>query len=397
MMRKTVLTVGAAFCLVAAAGTRADWPHFRGPNFDGISEETGLRANWSTPIPVLWEREVGSSYSSFACVGDRVYTCGQQQGKQVVHALDADTGRVVWENAFEKEYRESNGDGPRATPTVHDGRVYILGAFGRLLCLKAEDGTEIWSRQFSHMPQWAYSGSVLIEGDLAIAGGGSSDGALVAYDRRTGEPKWSCGEDPVGYATPYPFTFEGKRYIVGFTGVSAIIAEADTGRLVWREKWDTAWNVNAATPIFHDGYLFLTSGYQTGSGLFKLSKDGDRLAARKVWTNQGIMNKFQSPILHKGKLYTSDQNALVCADFMTGDQVWRIPRIKHGTLAMSEGTLFLLTQSGELQIAPADPKGFEPLTKQDVLSGRCWTVSVIHRGRLYSRNLTKVTCLNLRK
>jgi outer membrane protein assembly factor BamB len=245
---------------------RADWPSFRGSNHDGISDEEGFKTAWTAPPPAAWEREIGSAFSSFACAGDKVYTCGTEGKQQVLLCLNADDGTVVWRKPIEEEYPErQGGDGARATPTIDDGRVYILGARGTLLCLDAATGTEVWKANLSNKPQWGYSGSVLIDGDLAVATGGGEDGALVAFEKKTGKVRWRCGDDIAGYATPYPFTFEGTRYIVGFTGVSAIIAEADSGRLVWREPWKTDWNVNAASPIFHKGHLFLSSGYSTGA------------------------------------------------------------------------------------------------------------------------------------
>jgi outer membrane protein assembly factor BamB len=389
-----LLLVGLLVVLAPAYG---DWPNFRGPNHDGISDEQGLRTTWTEPLPLVWESNIGSAFSSFACVGDRVYTCGTQEKEQVIYCLNADTGNVLWQKRIEEEYRESSGgNGTRATPAVDDGRVYILGARGTLLCLDADSGSKVFKRVLRNVPKWGYSGSVLIEGDLAIVASGEDDGALVALDNRTGETVWRCGEDNTGYATPYPFTFEGARYIVGFTASAAIIAEARSGRLVWRTPWKTAWNVNAASPIYHDGHLFIGSGYRTGCALFRLRKEGDGLTADEVWKSRVLRPKFQTPILHDGKLYASDQRALVCVDFMTGERLWHKLRVKHGTLAFTEGHLLLLTESGQLQIARASPEGFEPVTTADIMSGRCWTVSVLHRGMLYARNLSRIVCFDLR-
>jgi len=384
-----------------ALPARADWPNFRGPQHDGVSSDTGLRTKWSEPVPMTWDRTIGSAFSSFAVIGDRVYTCGTSDKKQALYCLDAKTGGVIWENQFEPAYRDNFGDGTRSTPTVHDGRVYILGGHGRLLCVDAESGEDLWSMQFNHVPQWGYSGSVLIEGDLAIATAGKDQGTLVALDRKTGEKRWQCGDDQAGYSTPYPFTFEGKRYVVGFSGKSAIIAEAESGKLVWREKWKTDWDVNAAAPIFHDGHLFLTSGYDTGCALYRLAKDGDSLKGTQIWKSKVVMNKFQSCILHEGSLYTSDQNAIVCADFLTGTEHWRVRRLeqgsaKHGTLVLADGHLFMLTEDGRLLITPVSTSGYEPITTAEILSGKCWTVSVIDNGRLFARSLERVACFQLR-
>jgi outer membrane protein assembly factor BamB len=265
-----------------------------------------------------------------------------------------------------------------------------------LICVDAATGSDIWEKQFNYKPTWAYSGSVLVEGDLAIASAGKGDGALIAFNKKTGEVAWKTGEDPVGYATPYPFTFNGKRYVVGFMGNSAIIAEVATGREVWRMPWKTDWDVNAAMPIFHDGYLFLTSGYDTGCALLKLDAEGDRLSSSTVWQSDVMLNKFQSSILHEGKLYTSDQNALKCVDFLTGKEQWSKPRLKNGTLLLADGHLLFLTEGGQLQIAKASADDFVPLSKADILTGRCWSLSVLHHGRIYARNLERVVCFDLR-
>lgn len=382
--------------MFGGAVASADWPNFRGPNHDGISDEIGFKKLWTGPLPLVWEREIGPAFSSFACVGNRVYTCGMENKQQVVFCLDADTGAVQWKTPIEPEFRESSGgDGTRATPTVDDGKVYILGALGTIKCLHADSGMEIWSTKLKHMPYWGYSGSVLIERDLAIATGGLNSGVLAAFDKKTGKPAWKCGDDIAGYATPYPFSFNGRRYVVGFAGSSVIIANALDGRQVLRMKWETDWKVNAAAPIVHDGYLFLTSGYSTGCGLFKLRKDGENLALDQVWKSTVLLNKFQSGVLHEGLLYTSDQKALVCVDFRTGKERWRKRRVKHGTVFLADGHLMVLTQGGKLHIAKADPNAFEPLTSADILSGRCWTVPVLHRGKLYARNLERVVCFDL--
>jgi len=386
----------ATLLLGSSVSLGGDWPNFLGAQYDGKSDEKGLKTTWNEPLKLVWEREVGSAFSSFACVGNRVYTCGEQDQQQVMYCLDAGTGKVIWDVPFEKQYRNEHGDGTRSTPTVHDGRVYILGAHGLLLCADAASGNVLWKQQFNHQPTWAYSGSVLIEGDLAVASAGMDDGALVAFDKKTGSPVWKCGDDPVGYATPYPFTFNNQRYIVGFLGNAALIAEAKTGREVWRTEWKTDWDVNAASSIFHDGYLFLTSGYKTGSALLKLTPEGDKLASTQVWKSDVLMNKFQSCILHDGSLYGSDQNAFKCVDFLTGKELWKKAKIRNGTLILADGHLLLLTEGGQLQIAKPSVDDFVPLGTADIPTGRCWSVPVLNGGRLYARNLERVVCFDLR-
>jgi len=400
----TGIRVAISLAASAAVGLAGDWPNFRGPSYDGVSGETGLKTSWDKPLPLLWEREVGSAFSSFACVGDRVYTCGTQGGQQVLFCLNAGTGAIVWQKPFEKEFPErQGGDGTRATPAVSDGRVYVFGARGRLLCCDAQTGAEVWARQFNNPPQWGYSGSVLIEGELAIASPGKGDGALAAFNRKTGEPVWKAGNSKAGYATPYPFTFEGKRYIAGFLSDSAMVVHADSGKIAWQMPWKTDWDVNAAAPLFHDGRLFFSSGYNHGAILLKLHADGDTLAAETVWQDKVLRNKFQSVVLFQGDLYSGDETGLKCVEFETGKQRWFLRRFEggssaaHATIVLAEGHLYVLSEDGRLYIAPASPRGFEPTTQAEILSGRCWTVPVLHQGRLYARSLERAVCFALRE
>ena len=390
------LLAGALVAAWPVVGQAAEWPHFRGPDFRATVTDANIKTEWDKALPLLWEREIGSAFSSFALAGGKLYTCGMKDGQQVLYCLDPGNGKTLWERAFETEYRNEHGDGTRATPTVHDGRVYILGAHGRLLCADADSGEPFWEKQFENKPTWAYSGSVLIEGDMAVVSAGRGDGALAAFDRKSGSPIWKTGDDPVGYSTPYPFTFDGKRYIAGFTGNAAVIVGTATGREVWRTPWQTDWEVNAAMPIFHDGHLLFTSGYRTGAAVFKLKSEGDRLGADPLWQSKVLLNKFQTPVLHEGKLYTSDQRALKCVDFLTGKEEWSVARITHGPLLLADGHIILLTESGELQIGQASPAGFEPKTKAQILSGRCWSLPILVDGKLYARNLERAVCFDLR-
>ena len=387
----------ALLCIcLAGSAFAADWPNWRGPNYDGISPEKGFRTNWEKPPPKLWEAEIGSAFSSFSCVKGKAYTCGTKDKQQMLFCFDAATGNVLWRTPIEKEYVErQGGDGTRATPTVNDGRVYIFGALGKMLCCDADTGQILWSQQFKAKPQWGYAASVLIEGDLAIVQAGGDDG-LLALDKKSGKPVWKSGKALAGYATPYPFTFDGERYVAGLLGKEAIVVEMKTGRHVFSIPWKTDWDVNAATPLFHDGLLFFSSGYNHGSVVLKLGRDGDKLSGQKVWENKSIVGKFQTPVLYEGYLYVSDESGkLKCVEFATGKEKWKQPGIENGTVVLADGYLVVFTDGGELQIAKASPEKYEPSTKVPLLSGRCWTIPTLYDGRIYVRNLERAACYKL--
>jgi outer membrane protein assembly factor BamB len=404
MQRRAFAFVIAALFSVALVSVAAgqDWPCWRGPNHDGISPEKGFMTKWDSPPAKIWQREIGSAFSGLSCVGGKTYTCGTSDKKQVLFCLNADTGDLIWQTPIEDEYRErQGGDGARATPTIDDGRVYVLGALGTLLCCNAEDGKEVWQTKFTGQPRWGYAGSVLIEGDLAIATAGNDKGAgggLIAFDKKTGKEVWQSPPAAAGYSTPYPFTMGDHRYVVGLLAKEAIIVDAKTGKQLWSVPWVTDWDVNAATPIFHDGDLFLSSGYKTGSGVFKLARKDDTITGENAWEtmpNKVILGKFQTPVLWQGFLYVGDEKALKCVEFATGKEKWTAD-LPNATVIVADGHLVVFTEKGELQIAKASPEKYEPTAKAELLDGRCWTIPTLYKGRLYVRNFKGAACFDLK-
>ena len=401
MMVRNACAVLILLMVVCTPLHGADWPCWRGPQHDGISRETGVTLPWKASPKVLWELPTGPAFSAVTGMGDLVYTCGSQEGKQVLFCLGAGTGDVVWKKTFAEGVRDrQGGDGTRATPTVADGRVYIFGGEGTLLVADAKTGAEIWSKKFDHAPTWKYSGSVLIADRLAVVSPGGEDGGLLALNKQNGDVVWKAGEGGAGYATPYPFTFDQQRYIVGVLAKKLMIVDAKTGRQLWSMPWVTKYNVNASTPIYHNGHLFVNSGYGHGSILLKLQTDGDRLSTTTVWESKVIANKFHTCILLDGKLYGADERKLKCVDFFTGEESWSLNQVagdatRYGTLVLCQGHFVYLSEKGQLSVAKASPTSFDAVGSTRVLSGRCWTVPTLHNGRLYVRNLEKLVCLDL--
>ncbi len=375
-----------------------DWPNWRGPQHDGISREKLARSSWVEAPKVLWEQSLGSAFSAFACVKDRVYTCGTKQKRQVLFCLEAQTGKIVWQVPFEAEYKDrQGGDGTRSTPTVDDGRVYIIGGSGLLLCVDANDGKELWKHQLSSKPNWGYSGSVLIQGDLAVVPAGGKDGSLLALNKKTAAPVWKCGDEAAGYSSPFPFTFKNKAYIFCFTAKSALIVDAAAGKVACRIPWETDWDVNASEPNYVEGRLFLTTGYNTGCALFDLEPAGEGLTARQVWKNQVLLAKFTSCVLKDGKLYGGDQKGLRCVDLATGKEEWKEDKFDNASVLLVGDYLIVQTEGGEVILAKADPAGFKSLGSIAPMKGRSWTLPTLSHGRLFLRNFTKAVCVDLRQ
>ena len=176
---------------------------------------------------------------------------------------------------------------------------------------------------------------------------------------------------------------------------AAIATDLETGREVWREPWKTSYDINASAPIFHDGHLFLTSAYGTGCALFKLTPDGDTLKGEEVWRSKVIVNKFQQCILWDGALYCGDDQTLKCVEFMTGNELWKMPRMANATIILADKQLIVFSQEGKLMIAPVSSKEFKPTAEAQILANRCWTIPLLHDGKLYCRNLEKAVCVDI--
>lgn len=405
---KTVLASIAVSLAIAASSVGADWPWFRGPNHDGVLDRPG----WAEPLPAdampAWTLRLGESYSGFAYSDGRIYTLGSSDEGQLAYRIEAATGRVVWQTAFAPQYRDRWGNGPRSTPTLAGGRVFVVGGEGTLACLDQRDGRVLWTQRLGPTPDYGHSGSVLVEGDQAIVAAGLKRGALAAFDPRTGEFLWGVGNDAPGYATPYPFTMDGRRYVAAFLATSVIVADLAERSEVWRIVWRTSWDANASAPIFRDNLLFITSGYGTGAALYELTRQGDRLVHREVWRSGRLQNRFSSFVLVGDYLYGSSEagrGALVCVEFKTGAVKWQVRSDPLASVKAVGGHLVVQDEGGKVEIAPATPEGYNPVCSAQVAPeqegvrmrrfNRSWNAPLLIGGRLFSRNMVAMGCVEL--
>jgi len=372
-----------AFTLPARA---ADWPCFRGPDHNGISKETGWATQWPAVGPKqLWKAKVGIGFASFAVSAGRVYTIGNAQDADTVFCFDANTGAELWSYAYpaklDPKYYEG---GPSATPTVDGDRVFTFSKRGVVHCLDAAKGTVIWSKNLmeelkAEMPTWGFAGSVLIEGDRALLSVGSAGAAL---DKQTGQVVWSSGPVVAGYATPVPFDAGGQRAVALAIKQDVVALGVKDGKELWRFPWKTDNDVNAADPILAGSKVFISSGYNHGGGVFDVSAQ----PAKKIWENKNMRNRFSSCVLWQGHLYGVDDKELRCLVFDTGEVKWTDKVSGEGSMMMADGKLIVLSEKGELLVADATPAAFKPLSRAQVLGGKCWTTPVLANGKIYCRN-----------
>lgn len=388
---------------VAAPSARNYWTDFRGPNRDGNYAELTIQTKWpAAGLPQLWKQPVGGGYASFVIAEGRAFTIEQRRAQEVVAAYDVETGRELWTHGWNAAFVESmGGDGPRATPTWHDGRVYALGAAGELRCLDAKTGKLIWNRNIltdngAENIQWGMSASPLIVDDKVITHPGGTQGkSVVAYNKLNGAPVWRVLNDEASYTSPMLVTLAGRRQILVVTA-SRAVGLAEDGSLLWEYPWRNGSNINVSQPIVvSPNRFFISAGYGKGASLVEVSGAGKSFTARTVWENSSMKNKFNSSVFLNGYIYGLDEGILSCIDAATGERKWKGGRYGYGQLLLASGHLIVITETGELVLVRATPDQFAEVAKFSALEGRSWNVPAIANNRLLVRNATQMACYNL--
>jgi len=372
------LVVGLMVGLCAWAGNAqpADWPCYRGPNRNGVTDEIGWTASWDGEPKILWRAEVGQGFSGFAVAGGRAYTMGGKKGTDTVYCFDAETGKAVWSRSYtcpDGEYA-----GPRCTPTVDGKYVYTLSRGGHLNCFDAATGKVVWATTVSSKPpRWGFASSPFLFGSLVIVNVGVSG---QAFNKTTGKPAWSS-TGQAGYATPVAFQKGTKTALLMFSSKSLVTVNPTTGSKGWEFPWQTEYDVNAADPVVAGDQVFISSGYDAGCALLSLASDGPKV----VWRNKNMRNHHGSTVLYKGALYGFDESTLRCLDLKTGEVKWSQGGLGKATLIIADGKLVILSENGALVIAEASPESFKELARAQVVRGHCWTAPVLANGRIYCR------------
>lgn len=384
---------------------QAYWTDYRGPERDGRYDEIEIRTDWpQAGPPLLWKQPIGGGYASFVAAEGRAFTIEQRRSQEVVAAYDVETGREIWIYGWDAEFRESmGGDGPRATPTWDEGRVYALGATGYLVCLEAARGRLLWSLNIledngaENLP-WAMSASPLVVGEKLITlPGGPAGRSVVAYHKLTGEPIWRSLSDRQAYTSPMWVNLAGKEQLLVVSAERAMGLELEDGSVLWDYPWVTGYGVNSAQPLIVDeNHFFISAGYGHGAALVEVSREGDGFRAQNVWQNINMKNKFNSSVLHDGHVYGLDEGILACLDVRTGARRWKAGRYGYGQLILGGDRIIVITESGDLVLVEATPAEHRELARFSALSGKTWNNPAMESGRLLVRNTTQMACFDLR-
>ncbi|MFY9574765.1 MAG: PQQ-binding-like beta-propeller repeat protein, partial [Blastocatellia bacterium] len=361
--------------------TRSYWTNFRGPARDGRYDERPIRTAWPAEgLPLLWKQPVGGGYASFVIAEGTAFTIEQRRRQEVVAAYDVETGRELWTQGSDAEFKESmGGDGPRATPTWEAGRLWALGAEGDLRCFDAKTGKVNWSKNIlkdngAENLQWGMSGAPLIVDDkVVVLPGGRAGKSVVAYNKLTGAPVWRSLSDTQAYVSPMLVTLAGKRQILIVTANRIVGLAVEDGAQLWESSWNTDMGINVSQPIVIDSNsFFISSGYGKGAALVEISNTGGGLAARKVWENSSMKNKFNSSVVYEGNVYGLDEGILTCVEVKTGERRWKGGRYGYGQVILASGHLIVITDTGELVLVKAAPDKHTEVARFPAIEGKTW-------------------------
>ncbi len=378
-----------------------EWPGFRGSARDGVVRGVRIGTDWSSAPPVeLWRRPIGPGWSSFAVQGDLLYTQEQRGDAELVSCYRVSTGEPVWGHRDAVRFWESNaGAGPRATPTLHEGRLYALGATGILNALDATTGALQWSRHVAteigqDLPIWGFSGSPQIFGDVVVV---AMAGTLAAYDIATGAHRWTGPASGNGYSSPHRVVLDGVEQVVLLGGPGAMGVAPNDGTVLWTQEWESAIVQPAVTD---DGDILINAVAPTGGlGIRRLglTRTGGTWTLEERWTSIGLKPYFNDFVVHKGHAYGFDGSILSAIDLRDGRRVWKGGRFGNGQMILlaEQDLLLVISEDGELALVSATPDQFTEVSRFPALDGKTWNHPVVVGDMLLVRNGQEMAAFRL--
>ncbi len=387
----------------AGATTGADWPGFRGPGRDSIVPGVRIATDWAKSPPVeLWRRPIGPGCSSFAARGDLLYTQEQRGNEELVSCHRLTTGEPLWRHGDPVRFWDSHaGAGPRATPTLSNGRVYTFGATGILNALEAGNGAVVWSRNVAvdtseEIPGWGFASSPLVIDGLVVV---AASGRLAAYDVATGHPRWLGPPGGAGYSSPHLVTIGGVAQILLLRGArSTSVAPAD-GTLLWEHRAQPGASILQPARA-EDGDLLIPSADSmgaTGIRRVAVAHEPDGWNVKERWTSAGLKPYFNDFVVHAGHAFGFDGAILACIDLSDGKRKWKGGRYGHGQLVLlpDQDMLLVVSEQGELALVRATPDQFAELARFPAIQGKTWNHPALVGDVLLVRNGEEMAAFRL--
>ncbi|MGH9346609.1 MAG: PQQ-binding-like beta-propeller repeat protein [Vicinamibacterales bacterium] len=397
--------VGSTFVCcgaLVASVVASDWPQWRGPNRDGGGAAFTEPARWPERLTARWTIAVGGGHSSPVLAGNRIYLHSRQQENELISAIDAGSGTVIWQDQYPAPYRMNpaaagHGPGPKSTPVVAGGRVIAFGISGILSALDAATGKVLWRKPApSTLPLYGTAMSPAVDGALVIAHvGGHDTGALTAFDAATGAEKWKWTGDGPGYASPVIGTFSGTKQVITQSQDRLVSVSAADGRLLWELPLRTPYTQNSVTPLVHKD-LVIYSGLEQPVVAVRPVTSGGRWGLEKVWENTENGMYMSSPVIVGSRLFGlshRNRGRFFALDLGTGRTLWATRgREAENAAIVSAGTLlFLLKDDAELVIARPNAASFDVVRRYTVAESPTWAHPVVDGNRIFVKDAERLT------
>ena len=396
--------------------TEQDFPGFLGGDRSAHVDQVRLAQSWTKTAPrEVWRRPIGAGWSGFAAVNGFAVTLEQRGEEEIVSCYEVETGEPRWATGLPTRHHTLfGGTGPLSTPTIHNGRVYALGATGMLRCLAGEDGKTLWQMNIlslvgldrdadAKQVAWGRSGSPLVARDLVIVPAGGSDAepiSLVAFHADSGRLAWKSGEDQISYASPALVTLGGRQQVVIVNETSVSGHAISTGDVLWTHRWPgsstNSANVSQAVAV-SGSRLLLSKAYGGGAELIRVeaTKDG-RLRARSLWRNRRLLKtKFTNVCIVGSHAYALSDGILECVQVDSGTRVWKRGRYRHGQILGVGESILVQAEFGDVVLVDASPKTFGERGRIAALSGRTWNTLCLYGRFLLVRNAQEAACFEL--
>lgn len=382
-----------------------EWPGFRGADRAARSRGPQIATDWATQPPrQLWKIPVGPAWSSFAVAGNFLFTQEQRGPMETVVCYAADTGREVWNRGIETRLDDPlGGPGPRATPTLAQGALFVTGATGTFLRLDPTTGDIVWQHDLKTIagrkaPTFGFSASPLVAGSMVIVyAGGPGDKGLLAFDVESGALRWSAAAGNDSYSSPQANTIAGENLVLMLTNEGLLFFDPATGRERLSYRWPFS-NQRTLQPHFVvPDTVLLPTDNNIGTRAIRITKVNGQLAAEDLWTSPRMNPEFTDFVSRQGYAFGVIGALFTCVDLKTGDRKWRDGRYGKGQVLLLEnpGLLLVAAEQGQAVLLRADPKDHAELGSFQALEGKTWNHPVVVGDRLYLRNSQEAAAYQL--
>lgn len=383
----------------------AEWPGFRGADRSGRSHAANISSNWaSDPPKQMWKISVGPAWSSFAVAGKLLFTQEQRGPMETIVCYDAETGREIWTRQIEGRFDDPlGGPGPRATPTLASGGLFVTCATGAFLRLDPASGAIVWQQDLKKVagrtaPMWGFSASPLVTGSLAIVyAGGPGDKGLLAFDAATGVLRWSVAAGNDSYSSPQLGKILGEELLLMLTNEGVLLADPATGKTRLDYRWKFMGYRALQPAVAGEDTILLPTGMTDGTRAIRIKKTGADLAAEELWTSRNLKPDFTDFVIYQGHVYGVDGGIFTCVDLKDGARKWKGGRYGKGQVLLLEnaGLLLVAAEDGRVALLKADPADHAEIAAFKALEGKTWNHPVVVGEMLYLRNAQEAACFRL--